>query len=57
MSYLDLADRSWPVMRRVMGVHAFLYKRSGGRFGHRLPGLSVPMLLLDHVGAKSGKKQ
>lgn len=54
MGTLDLADRSWPVLRRLMGVHTFLYRASGGRLGHRVPGLGAPMLLLDHVGAKSG---
>jgi deazaflavin-dependent oxidoreductase (nitroreductase family) len=57
MSYLDLADRSWPFLRRAMGVHAWLYRVSGGRIGHRVPGLGPPMLLLGHVGAKSGAKR
>ena len=55
-TYLDLADRSWPVLRRLMGAHTFVYKASGGRIGHRFPG-SPPMLLLDHVGAKSGVRR
>ena len=57
MSYLDLADRTWPVLRRLMGVHALAYKASGGLVGHRIPGIKAPMLLLDHVGAKSGIKR
>jgi deazaflavin-dependent oxidoreductase (nitroreductase family) len=40
-----------------MGIHAFLYRRTGGRIGHHLPGVGSPMLLLDHVGAKSGAKR
>ena len=56
MSRLDLADRSWPVLRRVMGGHAFVYRASGGLIGHRFPG-APPTLLLDHVGAKSGQKR
>ncbi|HEX5526674.1 MAG TPA: nitroreductase family deazaflavin-dependent oxidoreductase [Solirubrobacterales bacterium] len=40
-----------------MGVHTFLYRRTGGRLGHRIPGLRGRMLLLDHVGAKSGIKR
>ncbi len=40
-----------------MGVHAWLYRASGGRIGHRVPGLGPPMLLLDHVGARSGGKR
>lgn len=53
MGVLDLADRSWPVLMRLMGGHTAVYKASGGRIGHRFPG-SPPMLLLDHVGARSG---
>jgi deazaflavin-dependent oxidoreductase (nitroreductase family) len=55
-SYLDLADRSWPLLRRLMAGHTAIYKASGGRIGHTIPG-GPPMLLLDHVGAKSGKKR
>jgi deazaflavin-dependent oxidoreductase (nitroreductase family) len=54
--YLDLADRSWPVLRRLMGVHTLVYRTTNGRIGHRIPGLA-PTLLLDHVGAKSGAKR
>jgi F420H(2)-dependent quinone reductase len=55
-SYLDLADRSWPLLRRLMGGHTAIYRASGGHIGHRIPGLPQ-MLLLDHVGAKSGRKR
>jgi F420H(2)-dependent quinone reductase len=40
-----------------MGVHTFLYRRTGGRLGHTIPGVGGKMLLLDHVGAKSGSKR
>jgi deazaflavin-dependent oxidoreductase (nitroreductase family) len=53
---LDLADRIWPLTRRVMGLHTFVYKATGGRIGHTAPGLPT-MLLLDHVGAKSGTRR
>jgi deazaflavin-dependent oxidoreductase (nitroreductase family) len=56
MDYLDLADRSWPVLRRLMGAHTAVYRASGGLIGHRVPGLP-PMLLLDHVGARSGTRR
>lgn len=39
-----------------MGAHATIYRLSGGLIGHRFPG-APPMLLLDHVGAKSGTKR
>src|SRR5215204_7694826 len=53
---MGLVDRSWPVLRRMMGVHGLIYRATGGLIGHRFPG-SPPMLLLDHVGAKSGQKR
>jgi deazaflavin-dependent oxidoreductase (nitroreductase family) len=56
MDYLGLADRSWPVLRRVMGGHAAVYRATNGIVGHRFPG-SPPVLLVDHVGAKSGKRR
>lgn len=54
--YLDLADRSWPLLRRLMSGHAVIYRATQGLVGHRVP-FAPPMLLLDHVGAKSGKKR
>jgi deazaflavin-dependent oxidoreductase (nitroreductase family) len=38
---------------RLLRVHDFLYQKSGGRVGHRLPGVP-PSLLLHSVGAKTG---
>ena len=52
MDVMSLADRSWPVLRRLMGLHTQAYRLSNGLIGHRFPG-TPPMLLLDHVGAKS----
>jgi len=40
-----------------MALHTALYRASGGRLGHTIPGRPIRMLLLDHVGAKSGKKR
>ncbi|HEX8753817.1 MAG TPA: nitroreductase family deazaflavin-dependent oxidoreductase [Solirubrobacterales bacterium] len=57
MDYLDVADRAWPVIWRAMGAHTFLYRRTGGRLGQRLPGIRGRVLLLDHVGARSGVKR
>ena len=53
---LDLADRTWPVTRRLMAGHTAIYKASGGSIGHTAPGLPT-MLLLEHVGAKSGTRR
>ena len=51
-----MVDRSWPILGRLMDVHARIYRLTDGHIGHRIPGLP-PMLLLDHVGAKSGRKR
>jgi F420H(2)-dependent quinone reductase len=51
-----ILDRSWPLLRRLMGLHTVAYRWTGGRIGHRPPGLP-PMLLLDHVGARSGARR
>jgi deazaflavin-dependent oxidoreductase (nitroreductase family) len=56
MDLLKLADRSWPVLGRLMDGHMYLYRATNGLIGHRIPGLP-PMLLLDHVGARSGRKR
>jgi deazaflavin-dependent oxidoreductase (nitroreductase family) len=53
---MKIADRVWPITRNAMKLHTWAYRATGGRIGHRMPGL-VQMLLLDHVGAKSGKKR
>ncbi len=46
---LYLGPRSTP-------LHVALYRRSGGRIGAHLPGWpEVPILLLDHTGARSGE--
>jgi F420H(2)-dependent quinone reductase len=52
----DLGDRAWPVLRRVMAGHTFVYRASGGLIGHKIPG-APPTLLLTHVGAKSAQKR
>ncbi len=56
MDHLGVADRMWPVLNRLMRGHTAVYRASGGRIGHRLPGLP-PILLLDHVGARSGRRR
>jgi deazaflavin-dependent oxidoreductase (nitroreductase family) len=53
---LDVGDRLWPVLGPMMRGHATIYRATGGRIGGRLPGLP-PLLLLDHVGAKSSKRR
>ncbi|MHC1561942.1 nitroreductase/quinone reductase family protein [Actinomycetospora sp. C-140] len=48
-----ILDRLAPVVNAVTRAHIALYRRTGGRLGHSLPGMPT-MLLLDHVGARSG---
>jgi deazaflavin-dependent oxidoreductase (nitroreductase family) len=44
------------VLRHLMGGHTTVYRLSRGLIGHHVPG-APPMLLLDHIGAKSGTKR
>jgi deazaflavin-dependent oxidoreductase (nitroreductase family) len=44
----------WPVFRQLTRAHTTAYRATHGIVGHRFPG-TPPTLLLDHVGAKSGK--
>jgi len=39
-----------------MRGHASVYRATGGRIGGRVPGLPS-LLLLDHIGAKSGRRR
>jgi F420H(2)-dependent quinone reductase len=56
VDYLNWVERNWGILDRLAQGHMELYRLSGGRVGHRIPGLP-PMLLLDHVGAKSARKR
>jgi len=56
MDTMRMVDRSWPVLRRLMGFHTVAYRATRGAIGHKVPG-GPPMLLLDHLGAKSGTKR
>ena len=53
---MRIVDQAWPLLRRIMGGHTAVYRATSGRIGHQFPG-SPSMLLLDHVGAKSGPKR
>jgi F420H(2)-dependent quinone reductase len=56
MNYLNWVERNWPLLGRAMQAHAVVYRATGGLLGHRFP-CAPPMLLLDHVGAKSAVKR
>jgi F420H(2)-dependent quinone reductase len=49
-------DRFWPILRNATQLHVLIYRATRGRVGHRFRG-GPPMLLLDHVGARSGVKR
>jgi len=53
---LRIADRTWPVLSKLMGGHARIYRLTRGRIGQHIPGVP-PMCLIDHVGAKSGTER
>lgn len=50
---MRVVDRSWRVLGPLTRLHAAIYRASRGHLGQRVPGVP-PMLLLDHVGAKTG---
>jgi deazaflavin-dependent oxidoreductase (nitroreductase family) len=52
----EVERRMWPLVTQLMKAHTLVYRATGGRIGHSFPGLPT-MLLLDHVGAKTGTKR
>ena len=56
MDVMSVADRSWPVLRHLMDGHTRIYRGTGGLIGHRFCG-APPMLLLEHVGARSATRR
>jgi deazaflavin-dependent oxidoreductase (nitroreductase family) len=44
------------VLSRAFRTHVALYRRTRGLIGHRIPGMP-PFLLLEHIGAKSGRER
>jgi deazaflavin-dependent oxidoreductase (nitroreductase family) len=45
-----------PLWTLLMDAHTAAYRFTRGRFGHTWPG-QPPILLLDHVGARSGQQR
>jgi F420H(2)-dependent quinone reductase len=56
MDRIRAADRRWPFLRQAIKLHVLVYRATRGLIGDRLPG-GLPVLLLDHVGAKSAVKR
>jgi len=53
---MRVIDRSWSIVRHLVRGHVWIYRASRGRLGQHVPGVP-PMLLLDHIGAKSGSRR
>jgi deazaflavin-dependent oxidoreductase (nitroreductase family) len=49
-------DQLVSLLRPAMQAHTTVYRLTGGLVGHRFPG-APPMLLLEHVGARSGRRR
>jgi F420H(2)-dependent quinone reductase len=56
MDYLSWTERNWPLLNRLISGHVTIYRATAGVVGHRFPG-APPMLLLDHVGARSARRR
>src|ERR1700724_644010 len=56
MDYMRAVDWLSPLFNNLTKGHTILYRGTGGLIGHRLPG-GPPMLLLDHLGARSGRRR
>lgn len=52
----ERVDRSWPALRQAVKLHTLIYRATRGRVGHRFRG-GPPILLLDHVGARSAVRR
>ena len=46
----------WRLFGEATRVHTIAYRLTGGLLGRRIPGIP-PMLLLEHVGARSGRRR
>ena len=44
----------WKVWEHLTTANTWIYRASGGRLGNKLPGSDLPIILLHHVGRKSG---
>jgi F420H(2)-dependent quinone reductase len=49
-------EELWPILRRATRMHVLVYRATWGLVGHRFAG-GPPMLLLEHVGARSAVKR
>lgn len=50
-------SKFWSIFNRVAALNKVVYRVSGGRLGNKLPGTNAPVILVHHVGAKSGEER
>ena len=53
---MNASKIAWKAANEAMKGHTLIYRATHGVVGHHFPGVP-PMLLLDHVGAKSGRRR
>jgi deazaflavin-dependent oxidoreductase (nitroreductase family) len=53
----DADSPFWKVFTAFTRVNTALFRATGGRVGGKLPGTKAKILLLHHVGRKSGKER
>ncbi len=51
------SSRFWKAVNGVTALNTLAYRVSGGRIGGRLPGTNAPLILVHHVGARSGTER
>lgn len=44
----------WRLWERLTSANVWLYRASGGRLGGKIPGYGAPIIILHHVGRRSG---
>ena len=44
----------WKLWEQLTSFNTLLFQKTGGRLGNRMPFTGAPIILLHHVGAKSG---
>ena len=49
------SSRIWKAFNGVTKLNTLVYRLSGGRIGNKLPGSGAPVILVHHVGKRSGE--
>lgn len=51
------SSRIWKAFNGLTRFNTFIYRLSGGRVGNKLPGTNAPVILVHHVGKRSGTER